>query len=490
MTKGARCPACQGKTLYTIETVKNLFLEKGYILITQNYENMHQKLETMCPNGHSYITTLDVYTKHRLGCLKCRGVQRYSVEEVRDILKKENYILLSNRYENRTQQLEIICPKNHRTFTTMSSFINQESRCKFCVPYPQHTLESVKFFVEKEGYTLISTSYKDAHSKITVLCPNQHHYTVSFSNFKNCNSRCTECSIHGSSKPEREITKWIKQFYPDADKRVLFYDPTNGKKRLELDVYIEKIGLAIEYNGLIWHCDKYKENDFHINKMKLASSLGIRVINIFGDEWRDRKDQIKNYLLSVMNKNPINVGARKTDLRVVDKKEAKQFLEENHIQGDARLDIAFGLYYNNDLVGVMTGDQHHRQGQENIFVLNRLAFKSGISVQGGSSKLLKALISYAKEQGYSKLISWSDNRWSEGRVYEKMGFILEEEMKPDYSYTKQENRVSKQSCQKKNLIQKGAVGGMGITEKELALTLGLHRIYDCGKKRWVMDLKL
>ena len=221
----------------------------------------------------------------------------------------------------------------------------------------------------------------------------------------------------------------------------------------------------------------------------MSNAVGLRLIHIFADEWRDRKDQIKNYILSVLGKNPVNVGARETKLKVVDKKSAKLFLDQNHIQGAATIDMAWGLYHQNDLVAIMTGDRHHRQGQEGSFVLNRLAFKSGVSVAGGSSKLLKALISFAKEKGYSKLISWSDNRWSEGRVYEKMGFTLEEEMGPDYSYTKQENRFSKQSCQKKTLLKKGAKGTMANTEHELALSLGLYRIWDCGKKRWVMDLR-
>ena len=180
--------------------------------------------------------------------------------------------------------------------------------------------------------------------------------------------------------------------------------------------------------------------------------------------------------------------ARKTELREVPKKEASSFLEQNHIQGSTTFRVALGLYHQNELVGVITGNQHHRQGHEYLFVLNRLAFKSNVSISGGSSKLLKALIDYAKSNGFDTMISWSDNRWSEGKVYEAMGFELTEELGPDYSYVTGQTRVSKQSCQKKHLIKKGAKGDMSMTEKELALTLGLQRIWDCGKKRWSIKL--
>lgn len=483
----SHCPVCSGKEVYTVERVRDILSKEGYYLVTSHYENMHQKLETVCPKGHTYRTSWDNFVRNKCRCFTCSGIKRYTVDEIGKILRKEGYELISREYKNAQQKIESICPSGHRTQFKMNAFLSQGSRCQECAINRPIPFSSIKEFVEKEGYVLVSEKY-DPKKKIQLICPNGHAYdTTTFYNFKK-GRRCPECRRRGSSDGERELQSWINEIFPDAKKFKLHHDPTNGKKYLELDIHIPEINLGIEYNGLIWHCDKYKDKNFHYNKTALSNRLGIRAIHIFGDEWRDRKDQIKNYLLSVMGKNSINIGARNTEIHTIDKRKAAQFLEENHIQGAATIGIAFGLYYREDLVAVMTGNKHHRQGQEGTYVLNRLAFKSGISVQGGSSKLLKALISYVQENGYNKLISWSDNRWSEGRVYEKMGFHLEENMGPDYSYIKREKRFSKQSCQKKNLLKKGAKGTMANTEQELALSLGLYRIWDCGKKRWVMDL--
>lgn len=285
------------------------------------------------------------------------------------------------------------------------------------------------------------------------------------------------------SGAEKEVCEFIKTYYPDT--------LSNSKKvipPLELDIYIPEISLAIEYCGLYWHSQDKKEKNYHINKQKICNSKDIRLITIFEDEWLERQDQVKGYLKSVLNKNEIKIFARKTEIKEVPKKEARQFLEKYHIQGATNFEIAFGLYYNNELLSVVTGGAHHRQGHGETFVLNRLAFKTNVSVAGGSSKLLKHLINYAKSTGFKKLLSWSDNRWSQGRVYESIGFKLEDEHGPDYSYVKGQTRVSKQSCQKKLLIKKGANGTMDNTEYELALTLGLIRIWDCGKKAWSMAL--
>lgn len=281
-----------------------------------------------------------------------------------------------------------------------------------------------------------------------------------------------------------ELFSWIYSFYPNIGKF------SSENPSLQFDLYIPEIKMAIELNELIWHgtAERDDKNRFE-DKMRLAQTVGIRVINIFDDEWRERNTQVKSFLLSAISKNSRTFAGRKCKIKLIEKSIANNFLESYHIQGSAKSDAFWGLYHKDELLAVMSGSKHHRQNQHGIFILNRLAFKYDVSVQGGSSKLLKVLIQFARENGYHKLLSWSDNRISEGRVYAKMGvFVLEEDMGSDYSYIKGNNRISKQSCQKKQLVKRGAIGGMEVTERTLAMSLGLYRIYDCGKKRWAMNL--
>ncbi len=488
-SQGQRCFTCLEKLVYTTENVRELLSKDGYELITTEYKNMNQRLDLVCPLGHSCSIPLWSFVKTNSRCMICSGIKRYTTEEIADILKKEGYLLISKNYKNAHQKLDAICPNKHAISFTTNDFIYKGSRCRYCAHNSPHNIYSIKEYVEKEGYKLISEIYIP-QEKIELICPNNHSYKTTFYNFKGHDNRCPECTGYGSSKAEKEVRDWVGQFFPKTDKLVLRYDPKNYKKYLELDVYVEELKLAIEYNGLHWHCDKYKDKTSHHDKMKLANSLGIRVINIFEDEWLERQNQVKGYIKSVLGKNEIKLFARKTELLKVPKSEAKKFLEDNHIQSSTNFEIALGLYFDNELVAVMTGGLHHRQGHRDVFVLNRLAFKSNVSVAGGSSKLLKGLLAYTKKRGFQKLLSWSDNRISEGRVYESLGFTLKSEHGPDYSYWLEgtQNRISKQSCQKKELIKKGAKGTMANTEKELALTLGLHRIWDCGKKAWAIDL--
>ncbi len=81
------------------------------------------------------------------------------------------------------------------------------------------------------------------------------------------------------------------------------------------------------------------------------------------------------------------------------------------------------------------------------------------------------------------IISWSDNRWSpEGAVYDRLGFSMEIEYGPDYSYTNNQGQYrSKQSMQKKHIGAKP-----NKLEHERAEELGWFRIWDCGKRKWVL----
>jgi hypothetical protein len=290
-----------------------------------------------------------------------------------------------------------------------------------------------------------------------------------------------------SSGPEFEIIDFIKQYLPEIE---LEHGNRTILKPKEIDIYIPSLKLGIEYCGLYWHNENSptpRDKNYHYNKMKACNEQGIRLITIFEDEWSTRRPQVENFLKSVLNIIEKRIYARKCMIKTIDKITTRDFLNNNHIQGVCPIKAAFGLFFENELVGVVTGNQHHRDS--NQASLNRLAFKNGYQVIGGSGKLIKHLIKWAHDCGYQKLISWSDNRWSEGGVYTKCGFELDGDLEPDYSYLTPENqRESKQSNKKSLLLKKGALGSMSNTESELAQSLDYFKIWDCGKQRWLINL--
>lgn len=253
--------------------------------------------------------------------------------------------------------------------------------------------------------------------------------------------------IYGKS--ENELKDYVNSFGFNFIKN---YKVLNGK---ELDLYDESKKIAFEYCGLYWHCEaspSFKDKSYHYDKYKICKDQDIHLITIFEDEWKFRQDQCKNFIKSILGIYDIKIFARKCEIKEINKKICYNFCDQYHIQGSGNKSIiCYGIFYNNELIGVISLGIHHRKNKNKSIVLDRLCFKDGIQVVGGASKLFKYCINWAKLNGYENIISWSDNRWSTGKVYEALNFQLDEELKSDYSYVNLKNfkkRLTKQSQQK------------------------------------------
>lgn len=223
----------------------------------------------------------------------------------------------------------------------------------------------------------------------------------------------------------------------------------------------------------------------HVDNFPINSSDNfVKVFTMFEYDWRDKKEQLLNFIKSILKLNSKTAYARKCKVtEQIDKK----FYKEHHIQGYGSGTIkCYNLEYDGIIVASIAASKHHRQNaSQNALVLNRLCFRDDWNVPGGASKLFKLLKNWAKEEGYDSIISWSDNCWTSGDIYKTLNFNLEEELGPDYFYwDKIEERYRSKQSQKKS-----ATGcPKGKTEREWCYENDRYRLWDRGKKRWSYEL--
>ena len=224
---------------------------------------------------------------------------------------------------------------------------------------------------------------------------------------------------------------------------------------------------------------------YHWNKYNICLSNNIRLITIFEDEWLLEKEKCKNYIKSILGFYEKRLYARKCKILEISNIESNKFYSDYHLfDKPYNTKKSFGLFYDNELIGAMSLGIHHRCSSK--ITINRLCFKPNLQIIGGVSKLFSVCKKWCEENYYKEIVTWSDNRWSSGKTYEKIGFILDEKLGPDYSYVnlkKKSKRLSKQSQKKDN-----SKCPKGITELEWAEQNNLARIWDCGKKRWIFKL--
>jgi len=289
-------------------------------------------------------------------------------------------------------------------------------------------------------------------------------------------------------KTQKIISEYVKDIIDDDSIKISI----NNRKEispLELDIYVPDKKFAIEYNGNFWHSefwltDKKKSKWNHLNKTKLCQEKGIRLLHIFEHQWANRETQLLNFIRTILGENEINIPARKC---VVTNNDSSSFIDDNHIQGKTHAVLQyFNLEYNGEIVASMTASRHHRQNSDaKDLVLSRLCFKGGVNVQGGASKLFKYFVDWARQEGFNRIVSWSDSCWTEGKIYPVLGFTMEKESAPDYFYYD----VNKHTVHSKQSQKKSATGcPKDVTERIWCQSQGLYRVYDCGKKKWILDL--
>lgn len=283
---------------------------------------------------------------------------------------------------------------------------------------------------------------------------------------------------------QNEVKNEIKNFY----KGEIIIDSHKVIPPLEIDIFLPEKKFAIEFNGSLWHseawltpADAYTK---HIIKTKNCQKIGVRLFHVFQTRWSDRRYQIINFIRTIVGCNEIKIDARKCHIT---QDNTKDFIAQNHIQGFGNRTIRFfNLVAGNNIVASMTASLHHRQTAiSGDIVLNRLCFNNNHNVRGGANKLFKQFVLWAKKEGYQRVVSWSDNCWTDGNIYEVLGFELAREYNPDYFYwnIKSDKYLSKQSQRKKS-----TKCPPGLTEREWCMHRGLYRIWDCGKKLWVYNL--
>ena len=89
---------------------------------------------------------------------------------------------------------------------------------------------------------------------------------------------------------------------------------------------------------------------------------------------------------------------------------------------------------------------------------------------------------FIREHSPLSIVSFSDNRLFSGAVYEKIGFKFDGTIPSDYYWVKGIHRHHK-SALRKTKEEKLT----GLTETQLREAQGYKKIWDLGKKRWVLN---
>jgi hypothetical protein len=181
------------------------------------------------------------------------------------------------------------------------------------------------------------------------------------------------------------------------------------------------------------------------------------------------------------------IYARKTIIKELKNNEIIKFLNENHLQGFVNGNVNLGLFFNEELVSIMTfGKKRLSLGYKNNikgeYELLRFCNKINTNVIGGASKLFNYFI---KNFDFKNIISYADRSWSIGNIYKLLGFNLIGKTEPNYFYIIDDHRENRFKYRKDKLIIQGFDSTK--SEHEIMIERGYFRIYNSGNLKFIYE---
>jgi hypothetical protein len=282
----------------------------------------------------------------------------------------------------------------------------------------------------------------------------------------------------GKSNSEEEVYQFIRSIYSGE---IIQRFRLSEK---EIDIYLPELKIGFEYNGLYWHSNLYKSSNFHVDKTKFFESQSIALIHIWEDDWLYKREIVKSIISNKLGLTQKKIFARKCKIENISNEDLREFLEKNHIQGFVGAKVKIGLYYNDELVSIMTfGNLRKSLGykvETDSWELLRFCNKIGYSVVGAASKLLNYF-----EKNYSPkvIISFCDYSRSSGNLYQKLGFDFSHLSEPNYYYIVDGLRRHRFNYRKDRLVSNGA--NPELSESQIMSKMGYNKIWDCGMQKWI-----
>ena len=451
------------------------------------YVNAKTKVCIICPEHGEFWQTPHNHLQGQ-GCPKCSPTLKLNKDVfIENSNKKHNgkYDYSKVKYINNRTKVCIICPEHGEFWQTPSNHMYGYgcAKCANSLNAENHT-SNTDIFIEKaklihlNKYDYSKVKYINNRTKVCIICP-EHGEFWQTPDAHLSNKGCPKCG-RVMSNPEDEIVNVLDKFCSQQRNHTIL----KGK---ELDIFIPSLKIGIEYNGLRWHSEEFgKDHRYHLDKLNKCNEQGIKLIQIFEDEWINHRKICESKLRQIcgLNTNP-KIFGRKCEIREIsNKNEAYDFLDKNHIQGRTVCTVALGAYHQEELVGIMT----FKREKEGYWDLNRFATDINYQCIGIGGKLFKHFV---RKYPFIEVKSFADRRWTTdptNNLYTKLGFEFDSYVPPTYWYYNPKvdryKRFHKFGFRKQSLHNQYGLP-LEMTEREMTTTLGYTRIWDCGLIKYI-----
>ena len=245
------CPYCAGSVRLTLEQMKELAKKKNGLCLSKEYVNNRTKLRWQCKEGHIWETA-PYSIKDGKWCPYCAGTNKLTIEEMQMIAEERGGKCLSGKYINTNTKLKWQCKEGH-IWEAKPCHIKQGEWCPKCARVKiadalKGNIKEYQKIAKSRGGLCLSTNYVNAHRKLTWQCKEGHIWEATPGAIKYGRQWCPKCSENISERICRKMFENIfNEKFPKRHPKWLL---SQKGKRMELDGYCQKLGIAFEYQGI------------------------------------------------------------------------------------------------------------------------------------------------------------------------------------------------------------------------------------------------
>lgn len=380
------------------------------------------------------------------GCPFCFGTR---------LMKTDDFIIRANKvhinkydytkseYIGARKKLCIICQEHGEFWQTAYEHLHGHG-CPACgrrTLVSKETLTKEEFIkksnkIHKGKYEYSDVEYRNNKIKVHILCPiHGGFWQKPYLHLQGCG--CPKCGVR-QSKQEEELFEFIKEI----ENTTVLQRNNNIIPPYELDIYIPDKHIAIEYDGLIWHSDKFGKNmNYHLRKTSICAEKGIHLIHIFEDEWLSKPNVVKakiTELLGYFHKNNI-INAYEIIISPISSNEAMEFYSTHDLIPFKNSTIHVGCFVKNSLISSISFKDTVRQ--EKKWVLTHFAY----DIKYCDGNIFHILCKYFIDKyEATEIIALADMRWFseiKDNFYDEFGFVNEQILEPTFSYVDGRKRI-------------------------------------------------
>lgn len=483
---GKGCAKCSKNIRKTtrqfISEAQNIHKNAIYSYNLVNYITANKKIIITCIKHGDFQQTPSSHLSGN-GCLKCglNNMKNKLSKNTTQFIKQSNkihnnkYKYNKSKYESRNNKIIITCDK-HGDFTQYVSYHLSGNGCPKCAKNQKLTTSDFKQQSNKihnNRYSYANSAYTNNRTKLIITCSIHGDFQQTPSSHLKGNG-CSKCSCSKGQLVWVNVRAEIKQFIELNNRTEI--------KPYEIDIWVPKQKVGIEFHGNYWHSynkpESYAEKHRHVIKHELAVLQKISLLQFYEYEWTNHADIIKSIIMNKLDMTKYKIYARKCKIELLKNNEYKKFISNNHLSGYRTASIKIGLIHDDEIVSCLSLSRYKHD-----YEITRFSNKLNTSVVGGFSKLL----TYARKTIPKNIdiVTFADRRISTGHTYKNF-FDKIKITQPNYKYFDKNMKIGSRLKYQKHKLHKllGDNFNQQLTEAQNMFNNDYRRIWDAGNYKF------